>query len=72
MNLATQAGCAFSQMSFQRGVGQADERLTHNVHESYRSFVADAMPLAYHNHELVLRNSASLQRRQIGDVGYNA
>lgn len=59
-------------MSFQRSVGQADERLTHDVRKSYRSLIADAMRFAHHNDELVLRNNASLQRCQIGDVGYNS
>ena len=72
VNLATEACCTFSQMSFQRSVGQADERLTHDVRKSYRSLIADAMRFAPHNDELVLRNYSSLQRRQISNVGYNS
>src|SRR4029078_4574598 len=54
VNLATQACCAFSQMGFKRGVGQADERFADNVRKSYRSLIADAMRFARHNDEFIL------------------
>ncbi|KWV60380.1 hypothetical protein AS156_28690 [Bradyrhizobium macuxiense] len=59
-------------MSFQRGIGQADERLTHDFRKGYRSLIADAMRFARHNDELILRDKVSLQCCQIGDVGHNS
>jgi hypothetical protein len=52
-------------MSFQSSVGQADERLTHDVRKSYRSLIADAMRFAHHRNK---RKSVKSKRNSFPSV----